>query len=115
MPVYSYLCKKCKKNFELFFTFANYTENPNCEHCKSSNTVRDIVSDATTINSSVKKSDSELKTIGDLANRNRDRLSDDEKTFLYQKHNEYKEDTSEQKTLPKGMKRVKKQKGIKWT
>lgn len=115
MPVYSYSCNKCKKTFELFFTFSNYTENPACSLCSSSDTCRDIVADAATINGSVKKSDSELKTVGDLANRNRDKMSEDHKEFLYQKHNEYKEDTSSQKALPKGMNRVKKKKGIKWT
>lgn len=115
MPVYSYICNKCNTAFELFFTFSNYTEHPACSACSSKQTARDIVTDASTINSSVKKSDSELKTIGDLANRNRDKMSDDHKAFLYKKHNDYKEDTSEQKILPKGMNRIKKKKGIKWS
>ena len=63
--------------------------------------------DVATQIASVKKSDSELKTIGDLANRNRDRLSNDEKTNLYDKHNSYK-DTEPEKPLPKGMTRMKK-------
>ena len=115
MPVYSYKCSECNKAFELFFTFSNYVENPKCILCSSNKTSRDIVSDAITINGTVKKSDSELKTIRDLANRNRDKMSDDQKNFLYQKHNDYKEDTTSQKSLPKGMNRVKKKKGIKWT
>ncbi len=114
MPVYSYTCTKCNHNFELFFTFSNYTETPNCASCQSKKTQRDYSIDLSTINGSVKKSDSELKTIGDLANRNRDRLSDDEKQHLYHKHNDYK-DSNDQKPLPKGMKRMKKTKGIKWT
>jgi pyruvate-formate lyase-activating enzyme len=68
-----------------------------------------------TISSSVKKTDSELKTIGDLANRNRDKMSNDHKQHLQEKHNEYK-DTELEKQLPKGMNRIKKpKKKIKWT
>jgi hypothetical protein len=51
----------------------------------------------------VKKADSELKTIGDLANRNADRMSEDQKRSLYMKHNDYKEHKIETKPLPKGM------------
>jgi len=58
-------------------------------------------------NTSIKKTDSELSTIGDLANRNRDRLSDDEKIALHKKHNSYKDAVSN-KELPKGMSRMKK-------
>jgi hypothetical protein len=62
---------------------------------------------------SVKKSDSELKTIGDLARRNSDKFSDDEKTHLYNKHNSYKYEEST-KQLPSGMSRLKKPKKTKW-
>lgn len=115
MPVYSYYCNKCKSNFELFFSYSNYNEKPQCIQCASCDTTRDIISDVSTISGSVKKSDNELKTIGDLANRNRDKMSDDQKLDLYHKHNSYKEDTSLQKQLPSGMKRMKKGKKIKWT
>lgn len=63
--------------------------------------------DLATQSSSVKKSNSELKTIGDLANRNRDRMSDDQKAALYAKHNDYKEHKEENR-LPAGMSRIKK-------
>ena len=63
-----------------------------------------------TLNSSVRKSDSELKTLGDLADRNRDRLSNDQKTEMHQKQNEYK-DQDLVKQLPKGMSRMKKTSG----
>lgn len=114
MPIYSYLCKDCKQIFELFFSYSNYKERPLCELCQSKNTERQITLDASTISGSVKKSDSELKTIGDLANRNRDKLSNDEKVHLYNKHNSYKQETPATK-LPQGMKRLKKTKGTKWT
>lgn len=113
MPTYTYFCAKCNQTFELFFTFKEYNESPRCSECKSK-TSRSYIDDMTTINSSIRKSDSELKTIGDLANRNRDRMSSDEKTQLYLKHNAYKEQEST-KELPKGMSRIKKSKTkIKW-
>jgi superfamily II RNA helicase len=67
-----------------------------------------------TQSTSIRKSDSELKTIGDLANRNRDRMSDDQKQTLTQKHNLYK-NKEEKKQLPSGMTRLKKQHKTKWT
>ena len=107
MPTYSYSCNKCKTDFELFFYIKDYVEQPKCSSCGSKSTYRLVAKDAATLNASVKKSDSELKTIGDLANRNRDRMSDDQKKHLSYKHNSYKENKIETKPLPKGMKYVK--------
>ena len=114
MPTYSYLCKNCQCDFELFFYIKDYIECPICINCKSKNTHRRFVDDVLTQSSSVKKTDSELKTIGDLAMRNSERMSDDEKHHLYVKHNSYKDNFDESKPLPKGMTRVKKQPKIKW-
>jgi hypothetical protein len=72
------------------------------------------IEDVATQNLSVKKGDSELKTIGDLAQRNTERMSEDHKHYLQQKHNDYKinkEDTP----LPKNMYRPTKTKKTKWT
>ncbi len=114
MPTYSYECSSCQNVFELFFSIKNYQEKPCCPSCKSKKTFRRYIEDVSTINTAVKKADSELKTIGDLANRNRDRMSDDEKTALHIKHNQYKEEKS-QKELPTGMSRIEKPKNkIKW-
>lgn len=116
MPTYSYSCEKCNKNFELFFTIKEYNDSPKCIFCKSKKTYRDYYNDISSINCSVKKSDNELKTIGDLANRNRDRLSNDEKTALEKKHNEYKDERfKNNKNLPKGMTKLPKQTKMKWT
>jgi predicted nucleic acid-binding Zn ribbon protein len=106
MPEYTYFCEKCKKKFSIICSISNYQEEYKCEKCgvKCNRSYQD---DILTCNTSIKKSDSELKTIGDLANRNRDKLSDDQKMSLYQKHNSYKEEQS-QKALPKGMSRIKK-------
>jgi len=115
MPVYSYICNKCNHRFELFFTYSKYEECPQCISCEQKKcTSRLYIEDALTINASVKKSDSELRTIGDLANRNRDKLSDDEKLALYHKHNQYKQSDSTTE-LPTGMSRIKKGVKTKWT
>lgn len=108
MPTYSYICNSCNHNFELFFYIKDYQNQPSCAHCQSQNTSRQYVLDVITQSASVKKSDSELKTIGDLAMRNTERMSEDEKTALYMKHNSYKDEQDKQKELPKGMSRIKK-------
>lgn len=107
MPTYSYGCSKCNQQFELFFYIRDYDDKPKCLHCNSKSTHRLYALDVATQSASVRKSDSELKTIGDLADRNRDKMSDDQKIALYQKHNDYK-DHKEEKPLPAGMSRMKK-------
>ena len=113
MPTYSYYCNNCLSSFELFFYIKDYNDKPKCSHCNSLKTERKYIDDVITQNMSVKKSDTELKTIGDLAKRNADKLSEDEKIHLYQKHNSYKFEDST-KELPKGMNRVKKPEKTKW-
>ena len=113
MPTYTYFCSKCQSSFEIFSSITTYKEKQKCDKCKASCS-RFYQEDMLTINGSVKKSDSELKTIGDLANRNRDRMTNDQKNYLDKKHNEYK-DQNLAKELPKGMSRIKKPKNkIKW-
>lgn len=115
MPTYTYLCEYCNESFELFSYIRDYVENPACISCNKKKTHRLLINDVSTLSAAVKKADSELKTIGDLANRNRDKMSQDQKIALEQKHNEYKYD-SPKKTLPKGMSRIKKPgHKIKWT
>lgn len=113
MPTYSYICNDCNTKFELFFHIKNYIQNPNCISCNSTNSNRRYIDDVISQSCSIKKSDTELKTIGDLANRNRDKLSDDQKADLYIKHNSYKE-TPTDKPLPKGMSRINKPGKKKW-
>jgi putative FmdB family regulatory protein len=113
MPTYTYECLSCGSDFELFFYIKDYQSQPNCVVCGKNNTNRCYASDILTQATSIKKADSELKTIGDLAKRNADRLSEDEKIHLYRKHNAYKDEVS-QKQLPTGMSRMDKPKKIKW-
>lgn len=114
MPTYSYHCEQCNKDFELFFYIKDYIEHPICILCNNKSTHRLYHKDIATQSTSIKKADSELKTVGDLANRNRDKMSEDQRHHLDKKHNEYK-DTKEDKPLPKGMNRIPKGKKIKWT
>lgn len=109
MPTYTYICNKCQKTFETFYTFSEYDANPQpkCLHCGHKKTHRSYCSDIAESCGFVKKNDTELQTLGDLANRNRDRMSDDQKIELYHKHNEYKDQPS-MNNLPKGMSRMKK-------
>lgn len=109
MPEYSYQCTNCKNSFSLVSSISDYQEHPKCS-CGSKKTERRYAEDCLSINSSVRKSDSELKTIGDLANRNRDKMSNDQKTHLYNRHNSYKE--TGYSDLPSGMSRMKKPKKL---
>jgi putative FmdB family regulatory protein len=115
MPTYSYLCDSCGSGFELFFTIKDYNDSPKCIYCNNKACHRNYHIDFKSQISAIKKSDSELKTLGDLANRNRDRMSDDEKQHLHNKHNEYKENSTSS-NLPAGMSKIKKpSKKTKWT
>lgn len=114
MPNYSYICEHCGSDFEIFFYIKDYSEKVKCINCSSKKTHRNYISDALSQSSSVKKSDSELKTIGDLALRNSERMSEDQKVSLYQKHNSYRENQEETKSLPQGMSRLKKPPKTTW-
>lgn len=108
MPEYTYECDDCKSVFNVICSISKYKDHPQCD-CGSKKTNRRYVDDCLTINGNVKKSDSELKTLGDLALRNTERMSDDEKRHIYEKNNAYKQTPSD-KPLPKGMSRLKKPK-----
>lgn len=112
MPNYSYGCDNCNKVVELFFYIKDYDDQPLCNECK--NKMHRLYSlDVLTQAASVRKADSELKTIGDLARRNTDKMSEDEKAHLHHKHNSYKEQQPV-KTLPNGMSRMKKPPKTQW-
>lgn len=114
MPTYTYKCIKCENVFELFATYKNYDNiKTKCPKCSSKKTERCYDIDLRNISGSVIKSDSEIK-LGHLADRNRDRMSNDEKSHLYKKHNDYKEKSIES-NLPSGMSRINQKKRKKWT
>ena len=115
MPCYTYSCQKCSGKFEIVCSIRDYKDSVPCEICGSKKTERAYLDDLSSLNTSVKLSDTEIKTLGHLANRNSERMSDDQKIALHQKHNSYKED-GPTKELPKGMSRIQKSKGkTKWT
>lgn len=112
MPLYTFQCCSCQHIFEILVSYSEYEKiKPICSKCKSKNIGRLYSQDLQNIVGSVIKSDSDLK-LGDLANRNRDRMSDDHKRHLYNKHNSYKNHNAE---LPSGMSRIKKGPKTKWT
>jgi len=113
MPEYSYICENCSTKFSLVSSIRNYCDKVKCSNCKKL-AIRDYETDLTTLNTSVRLSNSEIKTLGHLAHRNTETMSEDQRNELYRKHNAYKE-TSSEKPLPKGMNRVKKPPKIKWT
>lgn len=115
MPSYTYQCDSCVDYFEIVCSIKDYKSKVKCPKCGSSDTYRSYIDDLGSLNCSVKKADCELKTLGDLANRNRDRMSEDQKNSLHQKHNSYK-DKQPVKELPSGMSRIQKpQYKTKWS
>lgn len=113
MPTYTFTCEKCYNIFEIFCSYKEYTDNQKCPKCRSKKTNRLYAMDLNHVTASVKKADSELKTIGDLARRNTERMSEDQRQELYAKHNDYKENKPDS-PLPKGMSRIKKQPKTIW-
>lgn len=115
MPEYTYYCEKCHHKFSVVCTIRDYTENAECDKCHIKKTYRLYREDLASLNTSVKLSDSEVKTLGHLANRNAEKLSDDQKEHLTKKHNSYKDNDLEIK-LPSGMTKMNKPKSKpKWT
>lgn len=105
MPTYTFVCTKCNNKIELFMTYSQYKEEQVCEKC-SSLCVRSYSDDLLNTSGFVRLSDDEIKTIGHLAHRNTEKMSQDQKESLRQKHNAYKyEDNS--RPLPQGMSRIK--------
>jgi hypothetical protein len=107
MPLYSYECNKntggCGHQFQLVSSMDNYNPSPPCSFCKRTEFVcRDLLADLPTTN--VKKSDNEI-TLGHLADRNTERMSEEHKQELTKKHNAYKYEEPT-KILPKGMTRL---------
>lgn len=89
MPNYTFKCKDCKFIYELFSSIKDYDSlDKKCEKCRSSNTHR--MYDLDGVTGSVVKSDDQL-TVGGLADRNRDRFSEDQKEHIYQQTNAYKD------------------------
>lgn len=117
MPEYSFVCNRCHENMYIICPIKDYDTvslKLKCSLCGSKNIIRDYKTDIENLNTSIRKSDSELKTIGDLAKRNSEKFSEDKKKHLHEKHNSYKENKIATQDLPSGMTRIKKQQKTKW-
>jgi hypothetical protein len=113
MPEYTYNCDKCDRVFTIICSISQYQDNVLCTKCNNQ-CIRAYNIDMPTIQGAIKLAASEIKTLGHLAQRNTETMTQDQKDELYRKHNSYKENAPE-KPLPKGMKRLKKQNKIQWT
>lgn len=112
MPEYTYYCEKCQSSFSVICGISSYSESVLCETCNTP-CGRDC-SDYMSLSSAVKLADSEIKTLGHLAQRNTENMSEEKKIELKMQHNAYKYDKPEQ-ALPSGMSRIKKPPKTKWT
>lgn len=107
MPQYTFDCNDCKNKFEITCWICEYDaciKLLECPKCNSRNVQRDYITDKTT--TSIILADDKLK-LGELAKRNTERMSDEEKAALNYKHNEYLYNEPEH-DLPSGMKRTRK-------
>jgi putative FmdB family regulatory protein len=111
MPTYSFKCFEedggCGHSFEIVMGIKDYEDKQKCPICKKIKCVhRDYESDP--INAQVILGDSEIKTVGHLAGRNRDKMSDEEKDLLKKKNTTHLEQRrlETNKNLPPGMKRL---------
>ena len=96
MPLYTYACKKCG-SFEVFAQMADSDKKVDCPEC-GKQCDRDLITDALSVFGA---GISGPVTLGHHADKNADRMSDDEKAALYKKHNAYKEGIPE--NLPDNM------------
>jgi len=102
MPSYTFECESCG-NFEIVQSIANYQPIATCPGCNKTSEQRVYEADLPT--GAVRLADSEIKTLGHLAQRNTENFSDDHKAELYKKHNAYKhKDGADVKMPKKGMK-----------
>lgn len=90
MPSYSYICtnKKCKFKFSVFKHMSEYERQERCPKCSHEECCRDYQEDLPV--ASVKKGDNEI-TLGHLASRNTERMSDDQKEAIHVKNHAYME------------------------
>ena len=101
MPIYSFFCSKCQDDFEIVQKISEYSGKAKCPNChkKSSQRLYDVP------HCSIILGNHELKTVGHVVDRNTEKMSNDEKSHLTHKHNEYKYN-KKYKELPRGMSRL---------
>lgn len=102
MPQYTFLCENCQAQFNISCYISDYdatTKGLKCPKCESVDVCRDYQTDK--ISGGVVH-----QTLGMLAQKNSDRMSDEEKARINYEHNKYK--FEEGNELPQGMKRIRK-------
>lgn len=105
MPTYTYFCDDCQQYFEKFALMCDYTDSETCPTCNSCrNVIRALGYDISTVHRTVVAGDNEIN-LGQLADRNTQRMSRDEKIDKFYEQNKYKYEGPET-DLPTGMTRV---------
>lgn len=103
MPTYQFICEKCNCSFNINCYICDYDavkSTLRCVSCKSNRIYRDYQKD--NIMGHI-----EQKTIGSLADKNTDKMSEEQKLDLYLKHNDYLYNEPEKELKP-GMERIRK-------
>lgn len=103
MPEYEYRCTKCGEHFEIICSMEDYELIDECPYCCTDSAVRVF----STQPGFVKLAESEIKTLGHLAKRHSETMSDDKKASLKRKNTAYMREGPD-KPLPPGMRRIKK-------
>jgi predicted nucleic acid-binding Zn ribbon protein len=89
MPTYTFECVKedggCGEIFEEYMLMSDYSENnfPHCPKCQNRRFIRRNFAADTT------RGFVETNTLGSLAEKNTDKMSDDQKQVLYEQHHDY--------------------------
>ena len=96
MPEYSYTCLKCNTKFSVIKSISDYKPKEKCPECKLiGEVIRDLETDWNSLVGAVVRGDDQI-TVGELAKRNTERLSNDEKAALTHKHKTEGYETIEQ-------------------
>lgn len=81
MPSYDFECSKCNHTFDRFMSFNEYEIPTTCPECGETSCVHRVYSAPDL---------SVPKTVGSLADKNRDSMSEDHRQHLKEKHNAYR-------------------------
>ena len=108
MPTYSFKCFPedggCGHEFEVVMSPSTYTSEQSCPLCRKKSCVyRNYVEDG--VEAQVRLSDSEIKTVGHLAGRNTEKMTDEQRERLEDKSRSHLKQRSQTGKLPPGMKR----------
>lgn len=106
MPFYSYFCKKCEQEFDVFMRISEFDEERNkqkCPECGSKKVAQDIAADWATGYAGYTTSLADCKTLGRYAELNRKKYGN-EKSDLMEKSFETKKEYKD--NLSEGMTRV---------